>query len=64
MKIKTIAQTFLILVILGIVFYIVYPKYTFFTKERQPSGIMLYYRCNTVTGEIEWKEFGNKWNKI
>ena len=39
----------LILVIAGIVFYVVYPKYDFIN----PGNRLLVIRCNTFTGEVD-----------
>ncbi|MBI5573398.1 MAG: hypothetical protein HY919_02435 [Elusimicrobia bacterium] len=49
-------QWILIVIAIGAVFYIVYPKY-YFTG----TG---HVRCNKITGVVEENHFGGSWNRI
>lgn len=51
MKWKTFFQIVLLMIVAGVIFYIVYPKYEFFHKpDDARKDLTNYYRCNKITG--------------
>lgn len=52
MKLESIIKTVLLIVMAGIIFYIVCPKYYFFSLP-EGEGETKFFRCNKITGKIE-----------
>jgi len=67
MKWNTFWQIALLLIIAGIIFYIVLPKYYFFhIPDDKAKDETNFFRCNTITGGVEitsyfatsgWRQF-------
>jgi len=54
MKWKTFFQIVLLLIITGIIFYILYPKYEFFRIDKGDK--IIYFRQNKFNGLVEWTD--------
>jgi hypothetical protein len=53
MKWETVAKTALLMIVAGIVFYLVCPKYYFFTAPVDDTSLSNFFRCNRITGKVE-----------
>jgi hypothetical protein len=65
MKWKIFVQIIMLLIITASIFYTVYPKYTFFYKlDDKIKDSTNYYRCNKITGIVEFTPANGSWIKL
>lgn len=66
MKLKTFLQILILIILVGAIFYVVYPKFDFFYKSDDGyKALTNYYRVNKVTGKVQFAPAAaTKWSNI